>query len=77
MTEAELIDAIKASEQRERDAHEARYQDGQRAMDASVCRWCGRKWLTTLRARPKAPKWIPEAGAYGHLICYQRAKESK
>lgn len=70
----DLIAKNKASEQRERDATDARVEEAKSGYEF-VCSGCGRRWFTTLMGRPKPPVWIPEADRYYHLICWRRKQE--
>jgi hypothetical protein len=45
--------------------------------EARICHGCFRKWSVTevAETRPRVAIWIPEAGAYWHLRCWELAKE--
>ena len=77
MSLADEVRAVREKERAELDRAVAKYEQDAADMNASICAACGRRWFTVLSDRPKRPRWIPEAQAWMHLICYQRIKEQR
>lgn len=74
---ADLAERIRQRERAELGLKIDGVREAYQSAEAQLCRGCFRKWSVTdvAETRPQAAHWIPEAEAYWHSRCWQRAKE--